>query len=669
MENSTPRPRASKACVICHKKKIKCDLDTVDGIQCTACIKDNYECRPRERKRKRTYTLDSVSPPPRNRRGTLLSPNSAGSQQVVVPPGLASEPVLEQPVYPAAVQLDGLQFPTPSRSLEAKCEETPAPVSRPASVPALVTQKSTEYAPNNSYLGRSEYISNEVPIDDEADAAQHLARTLSEKDMEILQHQRVFELPERAIRESLIDAFWSRCWPWTPMVERSWIEGKPLSEVSTLLLQGMLLAGSRVSSTPMESRSPGDFYSRGKTLFWMGAEKDPLIMAVSACLLNWWNPEGPEHFSIDTSGFWIRICVGLAYQLGLHRDPAGKKDGGLRRRVWWSLLQTRDCLINAGHGRPRSINLQLTDVSWPTLHDFDGHVAAANLFSAYVGISVILGDLTQCFLEDGKLGSKQQALADRTFRWSRTLSEDLQICFERPGRQLRPYCFEARQLHAQYFTVLTIMNRTNTVGSAPSTASLLASSYVAGIFEDFLARDELRYLGPIFTFYLLSAGLCLLSCYRYPGLWHLAEQDLRIIFRSQEELGKRWPSAIGSLNKLTIVRDKVTKTQRSTYFPENNLTPEQIQFFDNFGTDLCRSWSVLYDTSSTQPSAARDLMTAGILQDLRTPGGLYSEPIAGSAVEGTMPLEEHMLHPQLSMDQYSGIGNWLFNDVDSGALW
>jgi hypothetical protein len=44
-----------------------------------------------------------------------------------------------------------------------------------------------------------------------------------------------------------------------------------------------------------------------------------------------------------------------------------------------------------GHGRPRAIDLKFADVSPISALDFDGATDAAELFSAYVGISCILG--------------------------------------------------------------------------------------------------------------------------------------------------------------------------------------------------------------------------------------------------------------------------------------
>ena len=149
-----------------------------------------------------------------------------------------------------------------------------------------------------------------------------------------------------------------------------------------------------------------------------------------------------------------------------------------------------------------------------------------------------------------------------------------------------------------------------------------ASSYIAGIFEDFIARDELRFLGPIFTFYCLKAGMSQLSCYRYSGLVNLAEKNLSIMGKALEELGKRWPSAVGSLKHLLDVREKVTQRPSLGLFPDLNMTPTTAQFFSEFGPDLCRMWHPIHaELPQLANIAPRELETAGILQHLRTLSG------------------------------------------------
>ncbi|KAK3044162.1 hypothetical protein LTS18_002016, partial [Coniosporium uncinatum] len=276
------RPRAQRACVICHKKKVKCDIDLVTGGRCTNCERDDYECQPRERKRKR-FTL-SPSPPVRTQHERRKS-SVNGLQQPAVS---ATEPF-------------GYTVPGP----ESISTETT--VATQVAGPVKVSL-SEQPSPNISYLGRSEYISADLPVDQGGEAVPQYLKGPSEKDIETLHLQQVFDLPPRPLRESILDSFWKRCWPWTPIVERAWVEGKTHDQVSPLLMQAMLLAGSRVSPTPSAQSIAAECYRKAKTLFYLGAEKDPITILVSTCLLFWMNPEGPEHISIDTSGFWLRLA-------------------------------------------------------------------------------------------------------------------------------------------------------------------------------------------------------------------------------------------------------------------------------------------------------------------------------------------------------------------------
>ena len=395
-KDKTERTRRTvKACVICHKKKIRCDIDEVSGDVCTPCKRDGYECILRERKRKR-FTFSPSPPTSRNRTrsadatvvgndpvapSTSLSNNQSfsGTSSVFetsAVPGEMVERGLSGATYtangsPLPVLPEGSSCPTPGKS-----------------VPAAIFDTARRSSKTASYLGRLEYLRNDVPVNDDAGLPNKVPRQLSDTDLTILRAQGVHDLPPSSVRTSLMEAFWTRCYPWTPVVQREWVRG-PRS--SLLLQHAMMLAGSRVSPA-YQNYPPLEFYKKAKVLFWTGTEEDPIITIAATLLMHWWNPEGPESVSIDTSGFWLRICVGLAYQVGLHREPVGKPDAGLRKRIWWSLV-VRDCLINAGHGRPRAIDLKLADVSPISALDFEGAAEATEVFSAYVEISCILGEL------------------------------------------------------------------------------------------------------------------------------------------------------------------------------------------------------------------------------------------------------------------------------------
>ena len=400
--------RTVKACVICHKKKVRCDIDDVEIGICTPCSRDGYECIPRERKRKR-FTF-SPSPPAQRRvktnNGDEYMPEGSQATFSTGPSSNGDLPEGSNGVFSGGLPMPHDQNLKSEAELGRRPSSTaslhePSPVFERRPEPVYPTQlhrnssnmADSRYIPSNnvvSYLGRLEYLRNDVPVNDDAGLPNKVPHRLSETDLEILRVQRVSELPPRPVRESLMDAFWTRCYPWTPVVERSWIEDRSPNQVSLLLQHAIFLAGSRVSTT-IAQYPPEEFYKRARVLFWMGVEEDPVITIAAALILHWWNPEGPEQISLDTSSFWLRICTGLAYQVGLHREPlAGKPDAGLRKRLWWSLV-VRDCLINAGHGRPRAIDLKLADVSPISVLDFEGAIASANLFSAYVGISCILG--------------------------------------------------------------------------------------------------------------------------------------------------------------------------------------------------------------------------------------------------------------------------------------
>jgi hypothetical protein len=55
-------------------------------------------------------------------------------------------------------------------------------------------------------------------------------------------------------------------------------------------------------------------------------------------MLQWYNPQAPEHVSFDNSGFWLKLAVGVAHQIGLHKEPPPGPSNAIRRKLWWSLV-------------------------------------------------------------------------------------------------------------------------------------------------------------------------------------------------------------------------------------------------------------------------------------------------------------------------------------------
>ncbi|KIW25943.1 uncharacterized protein PV07_09077 [Cladophialophora immunda] len=501
-----------------------------------------------------------------------------------------------------------------------------------------------------TYLGRSEYLGGNIRIDEDLakNYEDQRGAATATQDLRILELYKAFDMPPRLLRNSLIDNLMKNCIPWMPIVDRADFEGEP----SPLLLQAAFLAGSRLGSAPLAYASCEELYQRAKALALSGYEKDTLTVIRAICLMQWFNPTGPEHISLDKSSFWLRIGVGLAYEIGLHREPSPGKDASLRRRLWWSLF-TRDCVISAGQGRPRTINMQDCCVRPISLDDFPVKDKNAHLFIAYVQIYAILADLTECCVRKSLSPAKKVGIEAELKRWVKELPPCLQMYRQHPLRCPAPYDLEVRQLHIPYLTILTILNRPTTPASVPLQVALLSSSLVAGIFEDFLARDDIRYLGPTFTFHIFVASFPQLLCHKYPVLWQSAEQELKIMQLALHELRKTWPSAIGPQKIIQSFIDAVVHEPSSAAYPHPPMTADQTAFFEAFGPEFCRKWDLV---SKASPPPALDPAM---------------EPMAERSVEMTvesmspvpcLPDQGGRMVADSEAFDVDPAGNWLYQD-------
>lgn len=270
-------------------------------------------------------------------------------------------------------------------------------------------------------------------------------------------------------------------------------------------------------SSPLQFASTQDLYNRAKVLFFMGYEKDPMTLVAAVTILQYWNPSGPAHVSIHNSSYWLRIGVGLVHQMGLHKEPdAHDPNRQLRRRIFWTLF-ARDCLLALGQGRPRAIHLDDCNIKWPTVADFPAPTKHAHLFVAYVKIAGILGDLTQWYLRGCPEKTKKHSLFESQIcDWIHDLPSELYIV-DSSGNYL-PYDCDTRFLLIPYFTAIAVLYKpklpsTSSGGSRPTLSSTIASSCVARIFEDALARNDVRNGVAMQAIYLLIAGICQLSNY------------------------------------------------------------------------------------------------------------------------------------------------------------
>ncbi|KAJ5793925.1 Transcription factor [Penicillium paradoxum] len=671
MNDFSPPPlRAPTACVACNKKKVRCIFNGNPDV-CVNCQRHQWPCFRRERKRKRAHSnaddgANNAEAVRRRRVAWGEGPNNFS------PTGTVRSPLTSP---------DDHQDQSQGRDISQERAGT-------VDHAAAITPDSNPYssAPTLSFMARSRYFEDTVAINEDQARSypEGGADGPTEDDLQLLRLQGAFDLPPRAIREGLINTFIERCSPWMPIIERSWLEENGSQKPSILLLQSIFVAASRVTSAPAVTAyaSLHQFYRRAKALFWSGYEKNPVTVVAAVCILHWYNPEGPEHVSTNTSGFWRYVGVGLAHQIGLHKEPTNKRDAALRRRLWWTLF-ARDCCISAGQGRPLAVDMEDCEVAPLSPEDFHDSSSNAALFIAYVEISSILGHLTEYCRRKTLTRQVRQNLENRLYRWTRELPSSLRLfrstsTSENTSTQktLAPYNFEARQLHMPYFTCLAIMCRPNP-GESSSAAVLLASSFMAGIFEDFLARDEIQFLGPIFTFHLLAAGIGLLSCRNIPAHRGKIAANLESIYLALEELAKRWSSAKGSLRALKSIAEQQRSTLTTDEMSPATLSREHLQFFEGLGPDLSWAWSCFVDIGQAGGSNERTTssLAAGGLAienwtESRAPDAISSDdyrplttildPNAGFTM-GDIP---HELSGNSFHNQYQGMGDWLFKDLE-----
>jgi transcriptional regulatory protein AMDR len=165
-----------------------------------------------------------------------------------------------------------------------------------------------------------------------------------------------FELPEKAIVDELLHAYFEKINPGFPVVD----EGRfmslykardPADPPSLLLLQTILLVGAHVS--PGRETYKPIFFRRAKMLIDSRFERNRDVIVQAALLLTWYS-DGPEDV-VANAWHWIGFGARTAMGLGMHRDadPSTLVEHNKKmwRRVWWLLVQC-DILISLQYGRP-----------------------------------------------------------------------------------------------------------------------------------------------------------------------------------------------------------------------------------------------------------------------------------------------------------------------------
>lgn len=179
-----------------------------------------------------------------------------------------------------------------------------------------------------AYLGESSNLSLLVhdrhgtsdvvhyPLPDNVRGPRARLEEFDKVEIDILHQRGAFLLPPRGLCDELVEAFFKWVAPVVPVINRSRFMRRyrdTKNPPSLLLLQSILLAGSRVCKNPQLMDSNGSttpaamtFYKRAKALFDANYEDDRVTIVQAVVLMGWYW-EGPEG-GIDQGCSLVLYC-------------------------------------------------------------------------------------------------------------------------------------------------------------------------------------------------------------------------------------------------------------------------------------------------------------------------------------------------------------------------
>ncbi|KAK8243236.1 fungal-specific transcription factor domain-containing protein [Phyllosticta capitalensis] len=551
------RQRASRACETCHARKVRCDAASL-GVPCTNCTAFAIECKIPTPKRKKTGNKkdsDSEQGPPQD----AFQPATTKAAEAESPTTISN---------PTGLNLGRDEKST----VFMKPKFARAPIKEAGRV-AYLGESS-----NLSLLVHDRYGTTDVvhyPLPESVRGTKARVNELDDMEINILHTRGAFLLPPRALCDELVEAFFKWVAPVVPVINRSRFMRQyrdPRNPPSLLLLQAILLAGSRVCNNPQLMDSSGSttpaamtFYKRAKALFDANYEDDRVTI-VQALILMGWYWEGPEDVTKNVF-YWSRVAIVVAQGSGMHRSVEGSQlsraDKRLWKRIWWTLF-SRDRSVAVALGRPVAIDPEDSDVEMISEDDFieDDPDRPAEFNPDPVHVQFFINYVKLCEIM-GLVLSQQYSVASKFRRTNAidlthsdmALADWLQHCPKEVYWEKSRHHFWSALLHANYYTTLCLLHRAHMppAGSPraepmeqtayPSrTIAYQAAGMITSIIESLQSHDELRYT-PAFIVYSLFSAL-IMHVYQMrssnKSIVAATEQRLTICMNALKDVSKVW---------------------------------------------------------------------------------------------------------------------------------
>ncbi|KAK3390857.1 fungal-specific transcription factor domain-containing protein [Podospora didyma] len=578
------RQRASRACETCHSRKVRCDAASL-GVPCTNCVAFSIECRIPTPKRKKvqtggTSTQGRDSDSERGDRADTeeRSPHPLGTN--AFPSGGTRPPA----VYHTQ---EGTPSTTPSEEQlkqEANDNATLANYMNLVMKPKFTRAPITE-AGRVAYMGESSNLTLLVhdrqstsdvvhyPLPENVRGSRARLTELDNIEIDILHQRGAFLLPPRSLCDELVEAYFKWVHPIVPIINRTKFMRQYKDQKnppSLLLLQAVLLAGSRVCTNPQLMDANGSstpaaltFYKRAKALYDANYEDDRVTIVQSLLLMGWYW-EGPEDVTKNVF-YWSRVATIIAQGSGMHRSVEGsqlsKADKRLWKRIWWTLF-TRDRSVAVALGRPCHINLDDSDVEMLTEDDFiedepelpseyPADPVHVQFFLQYVKLCEIMGLVLSQQYSVAAKGRRQNAI-DLTHS-DMALADWLQNCPKIVYWEMPRHHFWSALLHSNYYTTLCLLHRAHMPPSGSSrfpedsaypsrNIAFQAAAMITSIIENLAAHEQLRFC-PAFVVYSLFSAL-IMHVYQMrspvPSIQQVTQDRIRTCMTALKNVSKVW---------------------------------------------------------------------------------------------------------------------------------
>ncbi|GIC94826.1 CeGAL family transcription factor [Aspergillus udagawae] len=567
------RQRASRAC------EVRCDAASL-GVPCTNCVAFSIECKipTPKRKKNQTKSKDTNSgTDDRNEDGQDKQEESASD-------GTDGKDAFGYRKNRMAV--DGMPVTTLTEQQEAQQSShnnVYAQFMKPKFARAPIKE-----AGRVAYLGESSNLSLLVqdrhgttdvvhyPLPPNIRGSRARLTDLDNLELDILHQRGAFLLPPKPLCDELVEAYFKWVAPIVPIVNRSRFMRQyrdPKNPPSLLLLQAILLAGSRVCTNPQLMDANGSttpaamtFYKRAKALYDANYEDDRVTIVQALVLLGWYW-EGPEDVTKNVF-YWTRVAMVVAQGSGMHRSvetsQLSKPDKRLWKRIWWTLF-TRDRSVAVALGRPIGINTDDSDVGMLTEDDFveDEIDSVAEYPPDPVHVQFFLQYVKLCEIM-GLVLSQQYSVASKSRRMNAmdlthsdmALADWLQNCPKEVCWQKSRHHFLAALLHANYYTTLCLLHRAHMppASSAPNsyrveemaypsrTIAFQAAGMITSIVENLQTHQEIRY-APAFIVYSLFSAL-IMHVYQMrssvPSIVATCQERINICMQALKDVSKVW---------------------------------------------------------------------------------------------------------------------------------